>query len=97
VIKYQSLHVNQLPKPVLTEMLRLYHDDPKQLTPIEIQLCKRIALCCHCGNIWVRHAKREPLRCERCKKTHWNAPLLARMLHAVSVGGPSAIDKEETT
>jgi hypothetical protein len=75
-------HANQIPKEVLKQMLAVYNTDRKRLTQIEIDLCKRIALCCHCSNVWLMHRGKTPRRCEKCKRTQWNAPLLTQMIAA---------------
>jgi len=72
--------LNRLPKTVLRSLLQEYHREGNTLTQAELSLCKRICLCGHCGNIWVRQSKKDPIRCEACKKRPWNMPFLARMI-----------------
>jgi len=80
--KTKPYAVNQLPTELLREMLRQYNTDKTVLTIAEQELCRRIAHCCHCGNIWVMHRDKRPRRCEGCKRTGWDMPLLSRMVLA---------------
>jgi len=72
--------MNQIPQHVLKRMLDMSLTEPHRLSPAELTLAKRICYCVFCEKVWMARKKKKPLRCEGCKRTGWDMPLLQKIL-----------------
>ena len=76
------MSIQQLPQPVLSQLLRLYCEAKERLSGSEQGLAARICSCTLCHFYWVRRKSQVPLRCPSCHKRGWDRPMLTALLAA---------------
>jgi len=82
------MSIQQLPQPVLYQLLTLYQTTKERLSTSEQALATRICHCTLCAWMWVRRKSLVPLRCPHCHKRGWDRPLLTALLAAEPYNPP---------